>query len=354
MITTAQQSEEDLVAAAQAGDEVAADLLCKRLQRWVYSLAMKFQSPQTPVDDLVQEGMLGLMQAVERFVADGGRKFRTFAVMRVRGHMLAYCREKGGLIHNPRGQKNNRIHCRQTIEPQRGESDDPSHPGDEAVASEHERIVARRQLENLQPYLRGLSPQERMIVLGLYVDEITMREIGEQLGMSESRVSQSHASLLGRIRARIKEGDIHMPQPVVFTTAPDEAGGDQAASGSLDLITKFCESTPETIAAIDVAMANMRRRRQVDRKSYKSEIKGLRLLRKAVEALTSKHIPPPRGQQPERKVVTKVIAQCLEEHGALTIEQLSEVTGRPAHGIKIVLGREPERFLVKRGKVTLR
>jgi len=51
---------------------------------------------------------------------------------------------------------------------------------------------------------RDLRPAERLIVVLYYCEEMTMREIGEVLSLSESRVSQVHANIMGRLRARLK------------------------------------------------------------------------------------------------------------------------------------------------------
>jgi RNA polymerase sigma factor for flagellar operon FliA len=49
--------------------------------------------------------------------------------------------------------------------------------------------------------LRGFTPMERLLIVLYYFEEMTMREIGATLGISESRVSQMHSNLVVRIRA---------------------------------------------------------------------------------------------------------------------------------------------------------
>jgi RNA polymerase sigma factor for flagellar operon FliA len=50
---------------------------------------------------------------------------------------------------------------------------------------------------------RGLSRAERLIILLYYFEEMTMREIGDALDLSESRVSQMHSAILGRLRHQL-------------------------------------------------------------------------------------------------------------------------------------------------------
>ena len=52
---------------------------------------------------------------------------------------------------------------------------------------------------------RGLSRAERLIVILYYFEEMTMKEIGETLDLSESRVSQMHSAVLGRLRTQLEK-----------------------------------------------------------------------------------------------------------------------------------------------------
>ena len=50
---------------------------------------------------------------------------------------------------------------------------------------------------------KGLSKSERLIIILYYYEELTMKEIGETLGLSESRVSQMHSELIERLQIRL-------------------------------------------------------------------------------------------------------------------------------------------------------
>ena len=52
---------------------------------------------------------------------------------------------------------------------------------------------------------RGLSRAERLIIILYYFEEMTMKEIGETLDLSESRVSQMHSAILGRLRSQLEK-----------------------------------------------------------------------------------------------------------------------------------------------------
>ncbi|HQY89223.1 MAG TPA: sigma-70 family RNA polymerase sigma factor, partial [Tepidisphaeraceae bacterium] len=63
------------------------------------------------------------------------------------------------------------------------------------------REMQRRDLKDL--ITRGLSRAERLIIILYYFEEMTMKEIGATLDLSESRVSQMHSSIVARLRAQI-------------------------------------------------------------------------------------------------------------------------------------------------------
>jgi RNA polymerase sigma factor for flagellar operon FliA len=77
------------------------------------------------------------------------------------------------------------------------ESDDPSLDPELQAAREEARAKFRRAFERL-------SPREREVAVLLYVQNLTLREIGEVLEVSESRVSQIHSQLKQRIRERLR------------------------------------------------------------------------------------------------------------------------------------------------------
>ncbi len=62
--------------------------------------------------------------------------------------------------------------------------------------------IQRRDVKDL--ITRGLSRAERLIVILYYYEEMTMKEIGSTLDLSESRVSQMHSSILARLKAQMQ------------------------------------------------------------------------------------------------------------------------------------------------------
>jgi len=161
------------------------------------------------IDDLKQDGMLGLMDAVRRFDARRGATLNTFARARVRGSMIDGMRSMDWV---PKGVR------AQVTEGDVTEADVGRHLSLEGHASDGAEDADRRRIEMLADtkargaqtaiddwerlccYARGLAPDEKMAILGLYFAGLTMKRVGEYLGVTESRISCVHQDALAQMR----------------------------------------------------------------------------------------------------------------------------------------------------------
>jgi RNA polymerase sigma factor FliA len=193
------------------------------------------------LSDLVQDGVIGLIDAAERFDEKRGIKFETFAERRVRGAMidalrkdawprgvrrvrreLEAAREKlrESLGHEPSladlaaaigadekrlGKTIVRINTIESTSPLScGDNVDESQLPAVFVPAEPERPDHAYERTEVRNRVRGaietLPPRERRVISLYYYGEVTMKEIGAELGVNESRVSQLHARALRRLR----------------------------------------------------------------------------------------------------------------------------------------------------------
>ncbi len=85
------------------GDVVARDELVNRFMPFARKLAVRYIHSREPLDDLVQVASIGLLHAIDRFDPEQGKKFTTFAAPTILGEIKRYFRDKGWVIHVPRG-----------------------------------------------------------------------------------------------------------------------------------------------------------------------------------------------------------------------------------------------------------
>lgn len=197
--------------------------------------------PSVQVDDLIQAGMIGLLEAAKNYDADQGASFETYAGIRIRGAMLDEIRkgdwaprsvhrkarqvaEAVRAIENSSG-RDARDHevakaldmsvdeyhktlqdasgCRLLSFEEMGASDDafPTRSSDQM--GPFDGVQKEDFKKNLSEEIAGLPERERMVLTLYYEEDLNLREIGAVIGVSESRVSQIHSQALIRLQSRL-------------------------------------------------------------------------------------------------------------------------------------------------------
>jgi RNA polymerase primary sigma factor len=100
------QQEAILAEKASKGDKKAVDELVRRNLRFVVSVAKQYATPQNPLEDLVNEGNIGLIIAAEKFNPDMGFKFISYAVWWVRKIIMEHLSKHGRLVRLPANKIN--------------------------------------------------------------------------------------------------------------------------------------------------------------------------------------------------------------------------------------------------------
>ena len=194
-------------------------------------------------DDLVQNGMIGLLDAMERYQEGFGAQFETYATQRVRGAMLDGLRENDWLPRSLRRELrrieaaiNQLEHAhgrapseseladalkmslpdyQKTLQDARGHQlvyfDDFAGEGDEDFLERHftdndadpANILEDRNTREMLVQAIGQLPEREKMMMALYYEqELNLREIGEVMGVTESRVCQLHTQAVARLRSQ--------------------------------------------------------------------------------------------------------------------------------------------------------
>jgi RNA polymerase sigma factor for flagellar operon FliA len=188
------------------------------------------------IGDLVQDGVIGLIDAAHRFDEGRGIKFETFAERRIRGAMprgvrrqrreleaareelrrelgcepsLADLAVKMGSDEKRLGRTIVRINAIESTSPlSKNEHLDESTLPAALIPSEPERpdtAYERMQTEErVRTAIASLPPREQKVISLYYYGEATMKEIGADIGVNESRVSQLHARAIRRLRTALE------------------------------------------------------------------------------------------------------------------------------------------------------
>ena len=230
-----------------AAGQINKDQLVQRfaplVKRIAYHLMARLPS-SVQVDDLVQNGMLGLLDAINRFEAGMGAQFETYAAQRIRGAMLDGLRENDWLPRSLRRdfrrievaisqleQQHGRAPSEQELaaaldmtladyqkmlQDARGHQlisfEDLVEDGDEDFLERHltdhsaepSKILEDESLRRLLvDGIEALPEREKLMMALYYEQDLNLREIGEVMGVTESRVCQLHTQVVARLRARI-------------------------------------------------------------------------------------------------------------------------------------------------------
>ena len=168
-------SDEELCARSAAGDRQAEEALVKRYNRLVRQITRPYFLAGGDSDDLIQEGMLGLMKAVREFDCSKEASFRTFAEVCIRNRVYSVLRAAAREKHSP---LNHSI----SIETPFFESNSYTAINGHDAQENPEDLMIRRENRNhdLLRINQQLSPLEGR-VLSLFLDGLTYAEIAQVL-----------------------------------------------------------------------------------------------------------------------------------------------------------------------------
>jgi len=201
--------------------------------------------------DLISYGLVGLIGAIERFEPERGIKFETFAMTRIRGAIIDELRSLDWVPRSVRSRAREieQVQAKLEHELQRAPSEaeladklnmteeelqgalleianssvyaldelwtvsDSSGDqvslldtiADEGAADPQEALATTEVKDRLTEAIGGLPEREQLVVALYYYENLTLREIGEVLGVTESRVSQLHTKAVMRLKSHLQQ-----------------------------------------------------------------------------------------------------------------------------------------------------
>jgi RNA polymerase sigma factor for flagellar operon FliA len=197
------------------------------------------------LDDLISAGVFGLMDAINAFDMNRGVKFETYCVPRIRGAMLDELRTMDWVPRLVRSKASKLNEAVKQLEARLGRSPNENELADQMGINvkELEKLITDANAVNLvslnkkwyetdsykdvreidiledkkgedptrriqksdlmRLVTKGLNRNERLIIILYYYEEMTMKEIGATLDLSESRVSQMHSAIVQRLQGQL-------------------------------------------------------------------------------------------------------------------------------------------------------
>ena len=216
------------------------------VKRIVHRIAVHLPST-VDIDDLMNVGVIGLIQAVDRYDPGRDNKFMTYAVFRIKGAVLSELRSRDFLSRSNRRKIRDLENACLKLEQKLGREVDDDEVA-QALGIDVEQVYRTKQMssisfisfeelgfssrdekEKLLSYLvdndddaltltrlkelkdavartiEQLPEKEKLVISLYYLEELTMKETGKVLGITESRVSQIHSQAILRLRAKLKK-----------------------------------------------------------------------------------------------------------------------------------------------------
>jgi RNA polymerase sigma-B factor len=231
------------------GDPRLRNRLIEMHEPFVRVLARKFAHRGEPLDDLISQGNIALILAVDRFDPERGTQFATYATSYIVGEIRRYFRDKGWVMKVPRRYQE--LHLQvgravEVLEQRLGRSPRVPEIATEVGVSEEEILTVMemghayepasldrdlpyeeedlqvclgenigtmdRSLENyeervvIREAISRLEPREQQIIQLRYFEELSQTEIAEQMGMSQMHVSRLLRRALAQLKKLLSEG----------------------------------------------------------------------------------------------------------------------------------------------------
>jgi RNA polymerase sigma-B factor len=225
----------------QHGDQHAREELVERFMGLARQVAVRYRRQSEPLEDVMQVAALGLLKAIDRFDADRGIAFSSFAVPTMLGEVKRHFRDKSWTVRPPRDLQELTLRVEQatsalasqlgrspsvpelsqhldvgdeeilealeagrarsatSLSAPRGDPDDGATLGD-VLGDEEDGFERAEERATLATLFAELTPRERVVLTLRFREDMTQAEIGQIVGVSQMQVSRIIRSSIERLR----------------------------------------------------------------------------------------------------------------------------------------------------------
>ena len=194
--------DEELCLLTQTGDRLAEELLVMRYFRIVRTCARPFFLIGGDSEDLTQEGMIGLMNAVREYDPAKAASFRTFAEICIRNRLYSVLRWAAGDRHSP---------LNQSVPLDTPFFDSNSYTSGTSNLAERnpeDFLIEQERARSLLSGVRKQLSEFEAKILGYYLDGLSCREIAETVGRSPKSVDNAVQRIRRKMAQQLLSGDV--------------------------------------------------------------------------------------------------------------------------------------------------
>ena len=195
------EQEQQLTTLVKLGDEQARKTLIEHNLRLVTHIAQAYYHPSVELLDLIQEGNIGLIEAVDRFDPELGYQFSTFAVWWIRKMILLYLgkgEDKVSLDLPILGEAGEILRLGDTI------IDEENTLGGQSCEKQGVRLEHEQSMQQMRERMAKLPTREKEVLMMLYgiglKRALTLQEIARLLNITPERVGQIRDKALWRLK----------------------------------------------------------------------------------------------------------------------------------------------------------
>ena len=195
-------SDTELLQLAQRQDRLAEEILAERYTQLVRACARPLFLAGGDSEDLIQEGMFGLLAAIRQYSPDSGASFKTFAEHCIHTRLLSAVKSASRLKHFP-------LNDGMSFELL---SEDPSSPLSTANEvfrrSPEDMVLARESKEEIYGVFAQCLSRFEAKVLELYLEGLSYREIAARVGKDEKAIDNAVQRIRRKLARNLNPGDI--------------------------------------------------------------------------------------------------------------------------------------------------